>query len=85
MPEISRFLGIVVRMLYDDHSPPHFHAVYGKYKITIEVETGIIAGSFPRRALNLVMEWYLIHKQELEIDWQLAKKHEKLNSIAPLE
>jgi hypothetical protein len=29
MPEISRFLGIVIRMYYRDHPPPHFHAEYG--------------------------------------------------------
>lgn len=29
MPEISRFYGIIIRMYYEDHNPPHFHAVYG--------------------------------------------------------
>lgn len=24
MPEICRFLGVVIYMLYDDHRPPHF-------------------------------------------------------------
>jgi hypothetical protein len=28
MPEISRFFGIVIRMYFDDHSPPHIHAIY---------------------------------------------------------
>ncbi|MCL0061309.1 DUF4160 domain-containing protein [Thermodesulfovibrionales bacterium] len=26
MPEISRFFGIIIRMFYDEHNPPHFHA-----------------------------------------------------------
>jgi len=26
MPEISRFFGIVIKMFFDDHNPPHFHA-----------------------------------------------------------
>ena len=51
MPEISRFLGIVVYMLYDDHRPPHFHAEYGEYKVTVEINSGVIQGRFPRRAL----------------------------------
>ena len=34
MPEISRFLGIVIAILYRDHEPPHFHATYGEYEIT---------------------------------------------------
>jgi len=28
MPEISRFFGIVIKMYWDDHKPPHFHAFY---------------------------------------------------------
>ena len=52
LPEISRFLGIVVYMLYDDHTPPHFHAEYGEYKITVEIDTGVVAGRFPGRALR---------------------------------
>lgn len=29
MPEISRFFGIVIKMFFNDHNPPHFHAEYG--------------------------------------------------------
>jgi len=28
MPEISRFFGVVIKMFYNDHQPPHFHAEY---------------------------------------------------------
>lgn len=35
MPEISRFLGIVIAMFYNEHNPPHFHARYGEYKVEI--------------------------------------------------
>jgi hypothetical protein len=41
MPEISRFLGIIIAMFYKDHALPHFHAIYGEYEITVEVETGV--------------------------------------------
>ncbi len=85
MPELCRFLGIVVYMLYDDHQPPHFHAEYGEYKVSVEIITGIVEGRFPRRALNALMEWYELHKDELLVDWQLAERHEPLNRIAPLE
>ena len=56
MPEISRFLGIVIAMFYKDHAPPHFHAMYGDYEITVEIETGVINGRFPKRALRHVLE-----------------------------
>jgi hypothetical protein len=51
MPEISRFLGIVIAMYYRDHAPPHFHAIYGEYEVTIQIATGKDNGEFPRRAL----------------------------------
>jgi hypothetical protein len=85
MPELSRFLGIVVYMLYDDHRPPHFHAEYGEYKISIEIQTGVIEGKFPRRALNAVMDWYDIHRDELLDNWFLAENHQPLRQIPPLE
>ena len=47
MPEISRFLGIIVFMVYDDHNPPHFHARYGDYEISVEILSGIVEGKFP--------------------------------------
>ncbi len=51
MPEISRFLGIVIAMYYNDHAPPHFHAGYGSSEIRVNIDTGeILSGSFPRRA-----------------------------------
>ena len=60
MPEISRFLGIVIGMFYREHGVAHFHAVYGEHEITVEIETGRIHGSFPPRALRLVLEWSAI-------------------------
>ena len=32
MPEISRFYGIVIKMFFNDHGPPHFHAIYGEHE-----------------------------------------------------
>ena len=36
MPEISRFLGIVITMYYREHGPAHFHAIYGEFEVTVE-------------------------------------------------
>jgi hypothetical protein len=84
MPELSRFLGIVIGMFYREHAD-HFHAVYGDYEISVEVETGRIHGQFPARALKLVLEWMNLHKAEWLEDWQLAKQGRPLKRIAPLE
>ena len=85
MPEISRFLGIVIRMYYRDHLPAHFHAEYGEHEITVEIEAGLVEGKFPRRALGAVLEWYEIHKDELLENWRLVQSQQPLNSIDPLE
>lgn len=85
MPEISRFLGIIIRMHYRDHAPPHFHAHYGDYEITVEIETGIVNGRFPKRALSAVLEWHELNQMALLLDWRKAEKRETLDSIPPLE
>jgi hypothetical protein len=85
MPEISRFLGIVIGIFYSEHGVAHFHAVYGEYEISVEVESGKIHGQFPARALRLVLEWANLHKEELIENWQLAQQGQPLRRIAPLE
>lgn len=85
MPEISRFLGIVIGMFYNDHPPPHFHAAYGEYHITVEIETGVVRGRFPKRALRHVLEWLDLHDRQLLDNWRLIQARKQPNSIAPLE
>jgi Domain of unknown function (DUF4160) len=85
MPEISRFLGIVIGMFYSEHGLPHFHAVYGEYRITVEIESGRVRGDFPPRAQRLVLEWAALHKQELLDNWDRARERQPLIGIAPLE
>jgi hypothetical protein len=85
MPVISRFLGIIICMYWNDHAPPHFHAKYADFKITVDIESGIIEGKFPPRALKHVMEWYELHKNELAENWRLCQNAQQPYSIAPLE
>jgi uncharacterized protein DUF4160 len=86
MPTISQFFGVVIRMYYDDHAPPHFHAYYGEHSAKMEIETlNTLAGSLPRRARALVLEWAAEHRDELRENWLLAENHQPLNDIDPLE
>ena len=79
MPTISVFFGIVVRMYYDDHPPPHFHAYYGDEAAVIDIATlQVREGKLPRRALALVLEWAAAQRDELLNDWQLAEMHQPL-------
>jgi hypothetical protein len=85
MSEISRFLGIVIGIFPREHLPPHFHAVYAEYQITVDIETGVVHGDFPKRALRLVLEWMELHKDELLDDWRLVQAGRSPNKIEPLE
>jgi len=86
MPEISRFLGIVIAMYYNDHPPPHFHAQYGEMEMRVNILTSeIISSDFPRRAQRFVLERYDLHKAELLADWELAQERKPLQKIEPLE
>jgi hypothetical protein len=86
MPTISAFFGILIRMYFNDHAPPHFHAIYNEYEAVIEIESRrVLEGSIPRRALNLVLEWLDLHKDELIADWELCRTKQQPLQIAPLE
>jgi hypothetical protein len=37
MPTISAFYGIVTQMFWQDHAPPHFHALYAERDALISV------------------------------------------------
>ena len=85
MPQISFFLGIVIRMFYRDHNPPHFHAVYAEHEGLIDInKLELIGGSLPPRVLGLVIEWTALHQQELLDNWNKARLQEPLLQIAPL-
>ena len=85
MPELSRFLGIVVAMYFKDHNPPHFHVLYNEYDAEIEIKTlAILDGELPPRVLGLALEWAGLHKDELLDDWNMIQTTGKFNKIQPL-
>ena len=85
MPEISRFLGIVVCMYFNDHNPPHFHAEYGDYQASITIESlSVLEGNLPSRVLGYVVEWASLHKQELMDNWNMIKSVGTCFKIDPL-
>jgi hypothetical protein len=85
MPELCRFYGIIIRMFWADHPPPHFHAIYGSHEAIIEIVTSeVIAGSLPLGAHGLVSQWVSLHRQELLDCWELARALRPLGKIEPL-
>jgi len=70
MPEIARFYGIVLKVFFGDHPPPHFHAIYGEFLALIDIESlNIIEGDLPNRAQKLVLEWAALYQQDLLQMW----------------
>lgn len=82
MPVISMFFGIVIKMHYRDHNPPHFHAEYQGFEAFFDIKTGLLVdGTFPKRAQNIIRDWALEHQGELLLNWELARKEELLIRI----
>ncbi len=71
-------------MNYNDHSPPHFHAEYQEYEVTVDIANGAITGTMPRRALLLIWAWLDEHQVELQENWERARAREALRAIDPL-
>ena len=86
MPEISRFFGIVIRMYFNDHDPPHLHASYAGAEAQLRLSPlGVLNGMLPPRALALVIEWASLHERELLDNWQRLHSDQPPVRIAPLE
>ena len=86
MPEISRYFGIIIRMYFDDHPPPHFHAIYGRDEIQVAINPiTILRGNLPRRAESMVFEWAALHQQELIENWYRLNSDQSPKKIKPLE
>ena len=87
MPELSRFYGLVIKMLYFDivqHNKPHVHVYYGDFSATIGVDGELLAGSLPAKQLKIVVGWLALNEDEVYKAWNQAVKGEKFIKIKPL-
>ena len=86
MPEISRFLGIIIKMFFDDHNPPHFHAEFQEHRAIIEIQSAeLVEGYLPPKQLKLVQAWAVLHEEELMENFiNLGKDFKSWNKIEPL-
>ena len=86
MPTICMFYGILIRMYWNDHAPPHFHVEYGEYRAQYLIETLVLSrGQLHRRAHALVLEWAAMHRNELMEDWELCELKQQPKMISPLD
>ena len=87
MPELSRFYGIVIKMLFSDtsqHHKPHIHVFYNEFEAAVGIDGELLAGSLPAKQLKLVLAWAAIHEDELYAAWNKAVRNEPFDKIEPL-
>lgn len=81
MPVVSQFFGISIKMFFNDHLPPHFHAVYAEYNGIFHIETlEMIEGDMPGRAINLIREWAEPNRDTLRQMWN-TKEFRKIEGL----
>ncbi len=85
MPTISIFFGIVIKMFFDDHNPPHFHAEYQGDMAVFDFRGNILRGNIQSRtAVRLIREWVDLHQAELEENWNEMQMGREFHKIPPL-
>ena len=84
--EVGRFYGIVVRIDFREHKPPHFYARYAETEAAIGIrDLTLLEGELRERARVLVLEWAAEHRHELLEAWERAQRGEAPGKIAPLD
>jgi len=79
-------LGSSIRMYFDEHVPPHFHAIYGEYEVQVGIDPiEVLAGKLPRRATSMVIEWAALYQWKLMSNWERLQHSQPIVKIAPLE
>ena len=86
MPYVSMFFGIIIRMFFSEHNPPHFHAEYQGTEGIFNFDGDILQGNIKSNtALRLIKEWTVLRKNELDDNWNNISNRVGINKIEPLQ
>ncbi len=85
MPVLSMFFGIIIKMYWIDHNPPHIHAIYNEHEAIFDFDGNLIEGELPNKQQKLIIAWIALHEDELKANWKLAENKEPLFKIDPLK
>ena len=84
MPRLCHFNGITITMDYMGHNPPHFHANYGEFDISVAIPSFRVTGDdFPAPKKRALLNWAGEHLKELLECWEDASNGRKPKKIAP--
>jgi hypothetical protein len=83
MPTIAVIDGITIAIYYNDHDPPHFHAMQAEHEILVEIARLVIfAGSAPAAMERSVLDWAARWQSELALCWARAHSGQPPGRIA---
>jgi len=88
MPELCRFNGIIITMLFKDimqHNKPHVHVTYAEHEATIGIDGELLGGELPSKQYKLVQAWLILHEEELYAAWNKAVQGQPIEKLAPLQ
>ena len=89
MPELSRFEGMVIKMLFNDtvqHNKPHVHVTYGEYKASVGIDGPTSCGfPYPQKQFRMLVGWLALHEEEAYAAWNKAVRGEHFDKIKPLQ
>ena len=86
MPTICSFRGIKIYINWNDHRPPHVHAKYCGYEVSVLIkDLEVLDGKMPKKQLNMILGWVAFHQDELMENWKLAENKEDLFEIEPMK
>jgi hypothetical protein len=84
MPTIGYIGSIQIRIYYDDHGVPHFHAVSPEFDVKIAIgDCSIISGTGRLRGRDFaaIRVWGQRHRDMLLMNWQCAREGKPLRDI----
>jgi hypothetical protein len=83
VPRLASFDGVVVRLYFGDHLPPHVHAYVGRVgrpgvrSARFSIDTGeLLDGQLPSAKISAVRSWCAQHREALRVDWERARRYE---------
>lgn len=87
MPELSRFYGMIIKMIFGDtvqHNKPHIHVYCAEHEASVGIDGELLAGTLPVKQLKILNAWLILHEEELYAAWNKAVKNEPFGKIDPL-
>lgn len=70
MPTVAIVDGVKIEFYFDEHPPPHFHAVFAEMRAQVNIETlTLMKGELPPAKQRRVVAWARTRREELMAAW----------------